>query len=512
MLPPEPRLPGARGLIAEDLYFVVHAPRQTGKTTVLNALARDLNADGRHVALRFSCERAEPAGNDYGAATGAILEAINDAAFAQGLSPELMPPSPWPETSAESRLKAGLTAWARTCPLPIVLFFDEIDALAGTSLISVLRQLRDGYTARPAPFPASVVLCGVRNVRDYKAASGGNAESLGTASPFNIAVESLRIADFTRDQVAELYGQHTAETGQEFTPEATARAFDYTQGQPWLVNAIAREITREIRVEPPEPITASHVDEAKERLILARATHLDSLAARLREPRVQRVIEPLISGADLPKVDATYDDDVSYAQDLGLIAAGNDVRVANPIYREVIVRVLTAGMQRAIRVEPRTFLLPDGRIDFRKILTEFAEFWRANGEILVAEEGYHETAPHLVFMAYLQRVVNGGGFVDREFGAGRGRIDILVRKPYIDSDGKTAVQKEIVELKVRHPGRGDPVAAGLTQLDGYLDRLGVDGGHLIVFDRRLKALLGHPRIEITDTCTPSGRPVVLLRA
>jgi hypothetical protein len=179
MLPPEPRLPGARELIDEDLYFLVHAPRQTGKTTTLNALAQDLNADGRHVALRFSCERAEPAGDDYGAATVEILEAIAEAVSAHGLSPELMPPTPWPEASPGSRLKAGLTTWARTSPLPIVLFFDEIDALAGNSLISVLRQLRDGYTARPAPFPASVVLCGMRDIRDYKAASGGNPAALG---------------------------------------------------------------------------------------------------------------------------------------------------------------------------------------------------------------------------------------------------------------------------------------------------------------------------------------------
>lgn len=50
MLPPEPRLPGARELINEGLYFVVHAPRQTGKTTTLGALARDVTADGRQVA------------------------------------------------------------------------------------------------------------------------------------------------------------------------------------------------------------------------------------------------------------------------------------------------------------------------------------------------------------------------------------------------------------------------------------------------------------------------------
>jgi hypothetical protein len=147
MLPPEPRLPGARELVAQQRYFVVHAPRQTGKTTTLNALARDLTAEGKHVALRFSCERAAPTGDDYGAAGGAILEAITEAAQAQGVPTAQMPPSPWPEPSAASRLKAGLTAWARSCPLPIVLFFDEIDALRGQSLVSVLRQLRDGYTA-----------------------------------------------------------------------------------------------------------------------------------------------------------------------------------------------------------------------------------------------------------------------------------------------------------------------------------------------------------------------------
>lgn len=101
-----------------------------------------------------------------------------------------------------------------------------------------------------------MVLCGLRQIRDYKAASGGNPETFGSASPFNIAVESLRIANFTPEQVVELYAQHTAETGQPFTPEATDRAFEYSQGQPWLVNALAREVTQAMRVSPPMPITA----------------------------------------------------------------------------------------------------------------------------------------------------------------------------------------------------------------------------------------------------------------
>jgi hypothetical protein len=112
--------------------------------------------------------------------------------------------------------------------MPLVLFFDETDALRGESLRSVLRQLRSGYRYRAHAFPASVVLCGLRDVRDYKAASGGDPSRLGTASPFNIAVESLRIGDFSFEEVANLYQQRTAETGQEFTPEAIDRAFAYS--------------------------------------------------------------------------------------------------------------------------------------------------------------------------------------------------------------------------------------------------------------------------------------------
>jgi hypothetical protein len=94
MLPPEPRLPGARRLIDQSLYFVVHAPRQTGKTTTLGALARDIAADGRQVALLVSCERAQAWGEDFGGATGAILGAITEEAVAQG---------PWSGKGARSR-------------------------------------------------------------------------------------------------------------------------------------------------------------------------------------------------------------------------------------------------------------------------------------------------------------------------------------------------------------------------------------------------------------------------
>jgi hypothetical protein len=526
MLPAAERLPDAPLLVERGMYFVVHAPRQTGKTTTLMALARQLTAAGKHAALHFTCEAGEAAGDDYVAGQRALLRAIRVAA-AEELPAELQPPPSWPAEDDAHLLGDGLSAWAATCPRPLALFFDEIDSLRGNTLISVLRQLRGRYPSRPGHAPWSVVLCGLRDVRDYKAASGGDPSRLGTASPFNIKVKSMRLGNFEQSEVAALYAQHTAETGQPFTDEAVARAFALTAGQPWLVNALAYEIIDEMGVPPPEPITAGHVEQAKERLILARATHLDSLVAKLSEDRVRRIIEPILAGETLPG-GTTYNDDAAYVRDLGLLAPGAPVRVANPIYREVIARVLATVVEDSV-VPPRHFLAPDGRLDVSAILHSFAAFWRQHGEVLTGALIYHEVAPQLVLMAYLQSVVNGTGFIDREYGVGRGRIDLQLRWPYQDAQGRRQWQREAIEIKVWRDRKPDPLDDGLEQLDEYLDQLGLDHGVLVIFDRRSDRRSGRrfgqgsgrdeaseeetpPIVTFEQTRTASGREVTLLRA
>lgn len=505
MLPAAERLPEAFEFVEFGQYFVLHAPRQTGKTTTLAALAREITVEGHYLALHFTCEEAEPLGDDYENAERVVLGSMRVAARQLGLTPDLMPPDPWPEAEPGQLLRESLIAWSARCPRPLVLFFDEIDALRGESLRSVLRQLRAGYTTNKARFPHSVALCGLRDVRDYKAASGGDPLRLGSASPFNIKIASVRLGDFTFDEVSALYALHTAETGQEFTSEAVERAYRYTMGQPWLVNALAFEITRRMRVELSTPITVEHVDVAKERLIQARATHLDSLVSTLSEPRVQRVVEPLIAG-DRPPT-ATYNDDVMYVRDLGLVGASDPVAIANPIYREVITRVLSQPVIGSITEQPRDFVLPDGRIDVDKLLRGFVDFRRGWGELMSNEKGYHEAGAQLVMLGYLYRIVNGGGFVDSEYGIGRRRIDILIRKPY----GVREMQREALELKVWRDGESDPAAQGLVQLDAYLERLALGTGTLVIFDRRPTAPPVPERGAFTTERTPAGREVTLLR-
>ncbi|WP_437754561.1 ATP-binding protein [Sorangium sp. So ce1389] len=507
MVSAESRIPEAPHLVEQMGYFVVHAPRQTGKTTALRALAERLTASGRHAAVLFSCEAAGAWDEDIAAAERVLLDELREKA--EGTLPrELWPPPPM-SGSPGNLLRRTLSAWARACPRPLVVMFDEIDSLRGQSLLSVLRQLRAGFADRPGAYPASTILCGLRDVRDYKAASGGDPERLGTSSPFNIKLESLRVGDFSRDEVRALYAQHTEDTGQAFTDAALARAFEVTAGQPWLVNALGREIVEKMAVPPSEPVTEAHVDLAKERLILARATHLDSLAQKLVEPRVRRVLEPVLAGTYEGGGDA-FDDDASYVRDLGLVAQDRPLRIANPIYREVIVRVLSSSAEERLDASPARFLLPDGRLAFRRMLRAFAAFWHEHGEILASGMPYPEVAAQLVLMAFLQRVINGGGFIDREYGVGRGRIDLLIRFPYKKPDGSRAVQRRAMELKVWRKGQKDPLDQGLAQLDGYLARLRLRRGTLVIFDSRGARPRGGPRFS--EATTPGGRRVALLRA
>ncbi|AUX34501.1 MULTISPECIES: ATP-binding protein [Sorangium] len=385
MLPPEERLPGVRDLIDRKAYFVLHAPRQIGKTTSLLTLAQALTREGRYVALLVSAEVGAPFPDDPGAAELAMLSEWRGLAGSQ-LPAELQPP-PFPDAPPGQRIGAALRAWAQAAPRPLVVFLDEIDALRDITLISVLRQLRSGYPGRPHGFPHALALIGLRDVRDYKVASGGG-DRLSTSSPFNIKVESLTLRNFTRDEVAALVAQHTAETGQGFHSSAVDRAFELTQGQPWLVNALARQLVDVLVKDRAQPITAADVDRAKEILIERQDTHLDSLVERLREPRIRAVIEPMLAGGTLGDVP---EDDRRFAVDLGLVrrAAEGGLVIANPIYREIIVRQLASGVRDSLPRIPATWLTPDGRLDADRLLDAFLSFWRQHGEPLLGAAPYH---------------------------------------------------------------------------------------------------------------------------
>ena len=475
-------------LIDAQRYFVLHAPRQTGKTSALLAL-RDLLNDG--VAGDYRCvyvnvEAAQAARENVGRAVRAILSRLASRArlsgdgFLDGVWPAILATS-----GPEDAFGETLTRWCEADPRPLVLLIDEIDTLIGDTLISVLRQLRAGYDQRPEGFPQSVVLCGVRDVRDYRIHSGTEKAVVTGGSAFNIRAESLRLGDFTETEVRALLAQHTAETGQAFTPQALETVWRQTLGQPWLVNALCARtcFARGPGRDRSRAVTAEDVLAAREHLVQSRQVHLDQLADKLQEDRVRRVVEPLLSGGDEREPDTR---DIEYARDLGLVARDAPLRIANPIYAEVVPRELTWAMQQLLLEETAWYVDAGGGLDVDKLLGAFQGFFREHSEHWLGRFDYAEAGPQLVLQGFLQRVVNGGGRIEREYGLGRGRTDLLIVWPCgggaVGPD--TVVERHVVECKVVHGSLERTIAQGLEQTAAYMDRCGDGSGHLVVFDRR----------------------------
>jgi hypothetical protein len=468
-------------LIEQKKYFVLHAPRQSGKTSCLQALMAYLNQEGKYHCLYFNVELGQSAREDVTQGIQAILSemALMAEDSLTDSFPESIRTSILESSGGNAAFNKVLTRWAENSPKPLVLLIDEIDALVGDTLISVLRQLRAGYTKRPSQFPQSIILCGVRDVRDYRIHSQQDKAIITGGSAFNIKAESLRLGNFTQTDIETLYAQHTSETGQKFEADALDLVWELTQGQPWLVNALGYEVCFKIKAHRDRSlmITSAMIEQAKENLILRRETHLDQLLDKLKEARVQRVIQPILLGEET----LFSQEDTEYVIDLGLVRRHNNghLEIANRIYQEVIPRQLSWDFQISMVQEVAWYIDADsGQLNIEKLLTAFQTFFRENSEHWLQQFQYHEAGPQLLLQAFLQRIINSGGRVEREYGLGRMRTDLLVIWPF-----SSGVQKIVIELKLLYTSRQNTIEQGLPQTWQYMDKADTDEGHLLIFDR-----------------------------
>lgn len=475
-------------LIASKRYFVLHAPRQTGKTSTLLAIMKELNASGRYACAYANIEGAQAARGDETQGIPAACSAIARSIALYLNRPELLD---WYQDqggrlAVQDQLTGLLQQWSRIETHPAVLLLDEVDALVGDTLISLLRQIRAGYAQRPEFFPQAIILCGVRDVRDYRMHQEG-AEVITGGSAFNIKAKSLRMGNFTEEETRSLWLEHTQETGQIFDEAIFPELWEDTRGQPWLVNALGHEVTWESREARNRSRTISRVDyqQARERLIYSRATHLDQLTDKLKEPRVHSVISALLSGESDEKLNQIAVDDQQYVEDLGLIQSRPSVKISNRIYQEVIPRELTWVAQTRIpNQEQAWYINPDHTLNMEKLLQAFQQFFREHSDSWSEGFDYKEAAPQLLMQAFLQRIINGGGRISREYGLGRKRTDLLIEWPTDPEQGMYGpLQRVVIELKILRGSLDSVIEKGLQQALDYTRQVGAEETHLIIFNR-----------------------------
>lgn len=474
-------------LIYQKKYFVLHAPRQTGKTSCLFALRDYINARGEFYAVYANVEAGQASRNQLEEVNRSVVSIIaSEAAHVVGSTLPVDIRLSVEQSETSSNLLGGYLA--RLCEAldrPLLLFIDEIDALVGDSLVSILRQLRSGYGNRPSRFPQSIILCGVRDVRDYRIVLS-NQDIVTGGSAFNVKAKSLRLGNFTQKEIKELYLQHTANTGQEFDEQCFPMIWEATEGQPWLVNALGYEVTMEMKENRDRSIRIipEMMHRAQEKIIYRRDTHIDILIDKLREERVRNVIAPILANEDAEVESHLKDDDIQYVVDLGLIVRDKPLRVANAIYKEIIPRELTWARQQTLTQQSEWYINPDNSINMEKLLLDFQDFFRQNADSWIERFDYKESGPQLLLQAFLQRVVNGGGYIDREYGLGRGRTDLLITKPLTNEYGGPK-QRIVLELKIKRGDLEKVIAKGLEQTIQYMDKCGglINEGHFILFNR-----------------------------
>jgi hypothetical protein len=508
-------------LINNDEYFIFHAPRQSGKTTLLMALTNKINEDSHDYALHCPLSALSYAENKDEAFDIICNEFLHSCKISKvpALNHLVTQIQDIPRQHPSSRVRDFLELACQTLDKQLILFFDEADGIPENALLPFLLQIRDGYNNRvinPMLFPKSIVLAGLRNLADYRSQDRPDDRSRVKHSPFNIQSLPQSVSNFSKEQIRALYKQHTDASGQVFDNSSIEKVWTWTEGQPWLVNALVDDIiNRQLKKNYSLPIDGTLVDIAVNELFQQNNVHIDSLIQRLDETRVKRVMMSALSFSDV-HIDSLLQDDIRYCVNLGLLKFGNngysDCLPANLFYSEMIIKNLTYQLDIAsINVTEQIWM--DGiSLDMNSILKTFQEFWLQNSLIMaqhdrvtgladniinalsmaesVKQNGIiinpsniskinkevsriiNESFCVLVLFAFLQRVLNGGAE--------------LVRREY-------AVNQKFIDINVIYKGRSYPIEAkikdsvttesGIKQLLSYINNCNATQGWLIEFDR-----------------------------
>ena len=484
--------------IEQGKFFTIYAPRQMGKTTLLNNLETELRTRPTYLPIVLSFELYESwsAAQFWGDVLGLIQDDL--LAWAEAVDPaasdtlrSLLAEPVAPDVQFFRQLFTKLHQLAPT--LEVVLIIDEFDATPQEVLSPLLQTWRTMYLDRQRrPHSLhSVVLVGIQNIARL---------NFGRSSPFNIAYQH-RLEDFSLDEVRDLLGQYTAETGQPFAAGVIEKLVEQTAGQPFLVNRAAAILTQEVVKERTRPITTADLRVALQKLTRESNYNFETVIRRAAE--YEEDVVRILFGADYPF--RLNDPLVNSLHLFGIIkeAPAQLCRIANPIYKQVLIDAFQprqAGLQGAMLVNGYDFrpYVVNNHLQMDAILARFREFIERRGrEAFKVTPMPHEATGQYLLMAYLDIVVRQIGAAHfTEINSGEGRLDLIV----VHQGRRT-----IIETKI---WRGQALyEEGLTQLADYLASEGQTTGYYVLFHARPTVYGRLPDDALEYTTQVAGRTI-----
>ena len=268
-------------------YFTIWAPRQTGKTWLMEQMREEIprRYSDRFTVFDFSLGGLREMGFS-------LSDNMDDPNFPRRLGRLLQSELPgipkvesWDDFRDLFSRDGGL--WDR----PLILMIDEVDTLPPSLLDLVVGQFRELYLHRERNWLHGLALIGVRAVLGVSSKRG---------SPFNVQ-RSIKVPNLTAGEVGEMYRQYQKESGQKIEAAVVDEVYRATRGQPGLVSWFGELLTEKYNPGQDETIGLDTWE-----LVWLEARFAEpnntvmNLIAKARDLEYQQVLVELFTRSDMP--------------------------------------------------------------------------------------------------------------------------------------------------------------------------------------------------------------------
>jgi len=472
-------------MIEKKEYFVINRPRQYGKTTTIYLLRKRLLKSKDYLPIKMSFEGFDDS----------IFKTPETfcPTFLKNLIKSICLSDNAYKGVFDERIQGVTNFYLLSNTLSeiiskiskkVVLIIDEVDKSTNNDLfLHFLGMLRDKYLMTREGDDItfhSVILAGVNDIKTLKQKIRPEAQSQ-LNSPWNIASDFKVDMSFNSKEIETMLIEYSTETGVQMDTKAISeRIYFWSSGYPFLVSKLCKMVAEEIL--PTQQCKAweeKTIDQAVQMLKKDKNPLFEVITKNLENnPDLYKLIESIVLGCtennfvwQNPLID------MAYMHGLITCNGGGKARIHNRIFNEIITDYLISKNSTRLIIDHISqtavpYIKPDGRLDFQRVLLSFQEVIREkySNNILEKTDEFLEKDLRLLFLVYLQPIINGKGFsfMEVEIG-GEKRLDIIIT--YMD-------ELFIVELKIwRGPAYHEE---GKQRLKQYMQTQGINKGYMLI--------------------------------